>query len=38
MLFDGIIEPVAGTLRPDRTRAGNGLTLRRSDAERYRVA
>ena len=38
MLFDGVNEPVAGILYPDRTRAGNGLTLRERDAERYRVA
>jgi L-alanine-DL-glutamate epimerase-like enolase superfamily enzyme len=39
MLFDGVIEPSAGgVLRPRRDRPGNGLTLRRSDAERFRAA
>jgi len=39
MLFDGAIEPAGdGTLRPRRDQPGNGLTLRRSDAERFRVA
>jgi L-alanine-DL-glutamate epimerase-like enolase superfamily enzyme len=27
-VFDGILEPVGGALRPDRTRAGHGLELR----------
>lgn len=27
-LFDGILEPVGGALRPDRTRAGHGLELK----------
>ena len=35
MLFDGPDEPVAGTLKPDLTRPGIGLELKRSDAERY---
>ena len=34
-LFDGIPEPVEGALSPDLTRPGNGLELRRADAERY---
>jgi L-alanine-DL-glutamate epimerase-like enolase superfamily enzyme len=39
MLFDGLVEPNGtGELRPDRDRAGNGLCLRRADAERFRVA
>jgi L-alanine-DL-glutamate epimerase-like enolase superfamily enzyme len=37
LLFDGVLEPVAGELRPDRTRPGNGLELKRADAERYAV-
>jgi L-alanine-DL-glutamate epimerase-like enolase superfamily enzyme len=36
-LFDGVPEPVDGCLRPDRTRPGNGLELRRADAEHYRA-
>jgi len=38
MLFDGAVEPEAGgVLRPRRDRPGNGLCLRASDAERFRV-
>jgi L-alanine-DL-glutamate epimerase-like enolase superfamily enzyme len=33
--FDGVPEPVEGALRPDLSRPGNGLELRRADAERY---
>ena len=28
MIFDGVLEPESGALRPDRSRAGNGLELR----------
>ena len=35
MLFDGVLEPEGGALRPDRSRAGHGLELKRADAERY---
>ena len=28
MLFDGVLEPVEGTLRPDRSRPGHGLALK----------
>ena len=35
LLFDGVLEPEDGELRPDRTRPGHGLELKRSDAERY---
>jgi L-alanine-DL-glutamate epimerase-like enolase superfamily enzyme len=34
MLFDGVPEPRDGVLRPDRSRVGNGLELKRRDAER----
>ncbi len=37
-LFDGTVAPVAGLLRPDKTRSGLGLRFRRPDAESYRVA
>jgi L-alanine-DL-glutamate epimerase-like enolase superfamily enzyme len=37
MLFDGALQPVDGELRPDRSRPGHGLELKRRDAERYRV-
>jgi L-alanine-DL-glutamate epimerase-like enolase superfamily enzyme len=35
MLFDGVLEPVDGALVPDASRAGNGLELKRADAQRY---
>jgi L-alanine-DL-glutamate epimerase-like enolase superfamily enzyme len=39
MLFDGVLTPeVGGVLRPDRTRAGHGLSFKSADAERFRVA
>ena len=33
--FDGIADPVNGELRPDLSRPGNGLELKRADLERY---
>jgi L-alanine-DL-glutamate epimerase-like enolase superfamily enzyme len=38
VLLDGVLRPTGGTLRPDLTRPGCGLDLRRSDAASYRVA
>lgn len=38
MLFDGVLDPEGGALRPDRSRPGLGLELKRADAERWRVA
>lgn len=38
LLFDGTLSPRGGSLRPDRTRPGLGLVLKRQDAELYRVA
>jgi len=35
MLFDGVADPVDGALIPDLERPGNGLELRRGEAERY---
>jgi L-alanine-DL-glutamate epimerase-like enolase superfamily enzyme len=35
MLFDGVVRPVRGALQPDLDRPGNGLELRRQEAERY---
>ena len=35
LLFDGVLEPVDGALRPDRSRPGNGLELKRAAAARY---
>jgi L-alanine-DL-glutamate epimerase-like enolase superfamily enzyme len=37
LLFDGVLEPVDGVLRPERDRPGTGLELRAADAERYRI-
>lgn len=36
MFFDGTLDPAGGAIRPDPDAAGNGLTLRRDAAERYR--
>jgi L-alanine-DL-glutamate epimerase-like enolase superfamily enzyme len=38
MLFDGVVEPVDGTLMPDLDRPGMGLELKRSEAECYAVS
>ena len=35
MLFDGVPQPVKGTLRPDLTRPGMGLELKKADARRW---
>jgi L-alanine-DL-glutamate epimerase-like enolase superfamily enzyme len=35
MLFDGVIDPRDGELQPDLDRPGNGLELKRHDAERH---
>jgi L-alanine-DL-glutamate epimerase-like enolase superfamily enzyme len=35
MLFDGVLEPDGGALVPDRSRPGNGLELKRAEAERW---
>ena len=37
MLFDGVLDPVDGALRPDLSRAGHGLELKRADAEAFRI-
>ena len=37
LLFDGVLQPVDGELRPDRSRAGHGLTLRHADARDFAV-
>jgi len=36
LLFDGVLDPKGGVLRPDFSRPGMGLELKRSDAERFR--
>lgn len=35
LLFDGVLDPIAGALRPDRSRPGLGLTLKTRDAEPF---
>jgi L-alanine-DL-glutamate epimerase-like enolase superfamily enzyme len=35
LLFDGVVTPRQGALHPDLARPGNGLELKRSEAERY---
>jgi L-alanine-DL-glutamate epimerase-like enolase superfamily enzyme len=35
LLFDGVLEPAGGALRPDSSRPGLGLELRESDAREY---
>jgi L-alanine-DL-glutamate epimerase-like enolase superfamily enzyme len=37
LLFDGVLRPNGGMLRPDRTRPGLGLALKRADADRFLV-
>ncbi len=37
MLFDGALTPVRGSLRPDLSRPGMGLELKRADAAKYAV-
>jgi L-alanine-DL-glutamate epimerase-like enolase superfamily enzyme len=37
MLFDGVLTLVEGCLRPDLSRPGLGIELKRADAERYAV-
>jgi L-alanine-DL-glutamate epimerase-like enolase superfamily enzyme len=37
MLFDGALEPIHGALRPDRSRPGLGLVLKRADAARFAI-
>ena len=37
MLFDGAPEPIDGTLFPDLSRPGLGLTFKRQDAARYSI-
>jgi L-alanine-DL-glutamate epimerase-like enolase superfamily enzyme len=37
MLFDGVVDPSDGALRPDLSRPGIGLEVKRSDAEQYKL-
>jgi L-alanine-DL-glutamate epimerase-like enolase superfamily enzyme len=38
MIFDGAVHAKNGMLRPDMSRHGLGLELKRSDAEKYQVS
>jgi L-alanine-DL-glutamate epimerase-like enolase superfamily enzyme len=35
MFFDGVLQPVNGELKPDRSRPGMGLELKQADARRF---
>jgi L-alanine-DL-glutamate epimerase-like enolase superfamily enzyme len=35
LLFDGVLEPDCGSLTPDRSRPGNGLSMKREEAARW---
>jgi len=37
LLFDGVLQPIDGCLRPDAARPGLGLELKRADAARFAV-
>jgi L-alanine-DL-glutamate epimerase-like enolase superfamily enzyme len=37
MIFDGAIQPVVGNLKPDLSRHGLGLDLKRADAEKFQI-
>ncbi|WP_336644270.1 enolase C-terminal domain-like protein [Microbacterium sp. USHLN186] len=38
MLFEGTLDPQGGTITPDSSAPGNGLTLRTADADLFRVS
>lgn len=38
LFFDGTLDPADGSVTPDDTAPGHGLTLRSADIDRYRVA
>jgi len=37
MIFDGLPEPAAGSLRPMLDRPGLGLTVKRADADKFAI-
>jgi L-alanine-DL-glutamate epimerase-like enolase superfamily enzyme len=37
LLFDGVLQPEHGALKPDASRPGLGLEFKHADAERYRI-
>jgi L-alanine-DL-glutamate epimerase-like enolase superfamily enzyme len=38
LLFDGVLDPRGGAMRPDPSRPGHGMALRDADAEPFRRA
>lgn len=38
ILFDGVLDPQGGLVRPDRSAPGHGMTLKDNDAEPFRVS
>jgi L-alanine-DL-glutamate epimerase-like enolase superfamily enzyme len=38
MLFDGALDPVEGTLRPDRTRPGHAMSFKTADAKAFVIS
>jgi L-alanine-DL-glutamate epimerase-like enolase superfamily enzyme len=37
MLFEGVIQPIDGTLKPDLSRPGHGLEFKHADAEQFKI-
>jgi L-alanine-DL-glutamate epimerase-like enolase superfamily enzyme len=37
MIFDGVMEPVSGALKPDLARPGLGVVLKRADAQKFAI-
>ena len=37
MLFDGVVEPIEGALKPDLSQPGLGLTLKRADTQKFAI-
>ncbi len=37
MIFDGVLDPIDGALRPDHTRLGHGMQFKTADAARFAV-
>ena len=37
MIFDGVVDPIDGAMRPDLSRPGLGLELKTADADRFRT-
>ncbi|MGI8312675.1 enolase C-terminal domain-like protein [Saccharopolyspora hattusasensis] len=38
MVFDGVLDPTGGWVRPELSRAGHGMTFKAADAEASRIA